>query len=490
MIKRLSWLGLVQLAAFAHAGTFYVSVQGKDSNPGTAAFPWKTIQHSCNQTKSGDTVLVGAGTYNETVTITHSMSLKSAASTKPIIDGTGLAVPANDAGLILINGVGHVLVEGFEIRNFKTTNSSLVPAGIFIEGSEDQVTIEGNLVDQIENDGTNAGNINAFGIAVYGNSPKGAITNLVIENNEVRNTKTGNSETVTVNGNVNGFQVTGNLVHDVNNIGIDCIGFEGTSPIKGQDQARNGYVGLNTVYNVTSLKNPAYGGSQSADGIYVDGGTNIVIERNIVHNTDIGIEVTSEHLGKVASNVIVRSNLVYFSNVVGLSIGGYDSHRGGTLDCTFVNNTFFENDSTNSGSGEFQIQFYTKGNVFKNNVLFASSQGTLLSEATGAGTPGLTSDYNLFYAPSNESWTWGTGIYGSLASFVKATKGDKHSKFGDALFVDSATLNFHLESKSPGVKSGVNLGTSIEGTYDLGGASRVIGGSVDLGCYESSTPAP
>jgi len=289
---------------------------------------------------------------------------------------------------------------------------------------------------------------------------------------------------------VDEFQVTGNLIHDVNNIGIDCIGFEGTSPIKGQDQARNGYVALNTVYNVTSLTNPAYAGSQSADGIYVDGGMSIVIERNIVHNADIGIEVTSEHLGKVASDVIVRSNLDYFCNVVGLSIGGYDVHRGGTLNCTFVNNTFYENDTTNSGSGEFQIQFYTKGNVFKNNILSASAQGVFISEAAAAGTPGLVSDYNLFFTQADPSWMWGTQTYSDLASFEHASHGDSHSKFTSPSFASASTEDFRLATGSAARKAGINLGTAVEGTLDLGGSPRAASGHVDLGSYESSEPGP
>lgn len=420
----------------------------------------------------------------------HSMTLCNAPSAKPVIDGTGLAVPSNDAGLVLINGVGNILIQGFEIRNFKTTNSNLVPAGILIEGMEDQVTIRSNLIDSIENDGQNASSINAFGIAVYGNSPKGPITHLTIDGNEVRNTKTGNSETVTINGNVNGFQVTNNHVHDVNNIGIDCIGFEGTSPIKGQDQARNGYVGLNTVYNVTSLTNPAYQGNQSADGIYVDGGTAIVIERNVIHNADIGVEVASEHSGKNSSDITVRNNLIYANNVVGLSIGGYDARRGGTSNCIFVNNTLYQNDSTNSGSGEFQIQFYTKANTFKNNILFASIQGVLISEASGAGTPGLTSDYNLFFSPANQSWAWGTSAYASLSTFAHASHGDAHSLFENPSFVDANTLNERLATNSPARKAGVNLGSAIDGALDLDGLARTTGSSIDMGCYESTRPGP
>ena len=37
----------------------------------------------------------------------------------------------------------------------------------------------------------------------------------------------GASESVVVNGNVKGWRIAGNHIHDNNNIGIDAIGYEG-----------------------------------------------------------------------------------------------------------------------------------------------------------------------------------------------------------------------------------------------------------------------
>ncbi len=39
------------------------------------------------------------------------------------------------------------------------------------------------------------------------------------------------------------------LIHDDNNIGIDVIGFEVTSPQVAYDQVRNGVISGNTVYS-------------------------------------------------------------------------------------------------------------------------------------------------------------------------------------------------------------------------------------------------
>jgi hypothetical protein len=471
------------LAALAPANPCYVSASGNDTNPGTETQPWRTIQHACDEVPAHGIVEVETGVYKEAVIIRRAMTLTRAPGAAPVIDGTGLAVPDKDAALVLINNLSNVALVGFEIRNYQTTVSGNTPAGVLVEGEGNDIMIMSNSVHNIENTGSDAGSINAFSIAVYGDSPSGAITNLTIEGNVIYDTKTGNSENLTLNGNVNGFKVIGNTVHDVNNIAIDCIGFEGTSPILGQDQARNGVVEFNQVYNVTSLSNPAYGGQQSADGIYVDGGANITIYRNLVHKADIGIEVASEHLNHFAYEVVVKDNAIYNCNVVGLSVGGYASNVGGTQNCGFYNNTLYENDTTNSGSGELQIQYNTANNVLANNIFSASSQGILISGVTGTGSKaGVVSNYNLFYAPANIEWDWDGAQYFTLTSF-KATGNDKDSLTGNPLFVGSGTGNFRTSVQSPAIAVGSVVYTSAL-DEDLGGSARVYGGEVDAGAYQ------
>jgi hypothetical protein len=51
----------------AFASTHYVSPTGNDSADGSAAVPWKTIQHAADRVVEGDTVIVHPGTYEEFV---------------------------------------------------------------------------------------------------------------------------------------------------------------------------------------------------------------------------------------------------------------------------------------------------------------------------------------------------------------------------------------------------------------------------------------
>ncbi|NDB76719.1 MAG: DUF1565 domain-containing protein, partial [Verrucomicrobia bacterium] len=44
--------------------TNYVATTGNDTNPGTLAAPWRTIQRAASTVGPGTTVLVQPGTYN------------------------------------------------------------------------------------------------------------------------------------------------------------------------------------------------------------------------------------------------------------------------------------------------------------------------------------------------------------------------------------------------------------------------------------------
>ncbi len=258
--------------------------------------------------------------------------------------------PDGRSGILTIRDKSYVRIEGFEIRNYHTAEHRLTPLGISIMGSGSHIELLKNNVHHIEQtfegrDGPGHG-ANGFGIAVYGTDAKTPISELVIDGNEVHHLQTGSSESLVVNGNVTNFRITHNVVHDNNNIGIDVIGFERTAPDPAVDQARDGVVSGNLVYNITSRGNPAYGNEQNSDGIYVDGGTRVLIEQNVMHDVDFGIELASEHKDRATSYITARNNLIYHSHTAGVSIGGYAPERGHTDHCTVVNNTLYENDTS------------------------------------------------------------------------------------------------------------------------------------------------
>ena len=472
---------------------FYVSTMGNDSNPGTISSPWRTIQHAANSVKAGDTVYVRGGMYNESVNISASGSATAGPITfqtfpgeSAIVDGTGL-VPSTSStqGLINITNQSYISIQGFEIRNYQTASASAIPAGIWVSGSGSNIQILNNLIHNIVTTSETTGN--AFGIAVYGTAAPASLDGVTISGNQVYGLKTGNSESVNVDGNVTNFAITNNIIHDNDNIGIDVIGFEGVSPNPAYDYARNGTVAGNTIYNISAINNPGEGNQYDANGIYVDGGSQVVIERNLIHDVDIGIEMASEHQGHVTSFVIARNNLVYSANSTGITIGGYASNVGGTDHCTIVNNTLFQNDSKNTGSGEFQIQYYATNNVFKNNIVYASSQGLFINNYTNSEPDPADVDYNLYYSLLNSSmavFLWNGTNHTGFSSYQSATGKDSHSQYVDPQFLSLTTPDLQIQLTSPAVNAGINLGTGVVGALDFAGNPRLRGTSIDIGAYE------
>ncbi len=471
-------------------GTYFVSVSGNDTNPGTLAAPWRHIQYAMDRVGPGSTVNVLTGVYNEYVTFKNSGSsgnyvvLQNYAGNTPVIDGTGLRI-SGEVGLVTIANKQYVKLIGFEIRNLKAGGvSSAFPQGISVRGNGAFIEIRNNKVHDIENSCSRCG---AHGIAVYGRDPNASIHDLLIDGNEVYNGKFGWSESMVLNGNVEFFTVSNNIVHDNDNIGIDFIGFEGENPSPDLDRARDGTVVGNLVYNINSYGNPAYGRERSADGIYVDGGTRIVIERNTVHHSNLGIELASEHSGKNTSYITLRSNFVYNNTQTGIAFGGYDTKRGSTENCVIVNNTLYNNFTQGDWGAELYIQYDTRNNIIKNNIIFANSSRRFIESWSAVMTNNVV-DRNFYYAAgggSNGTWIWKNVTYTSFAAYQSGSGNDATGLIGiDPLLVNPTAGNLHLNTGSPAINAGENLSSAQMGTLDIDGNARIINGVVDIGADE------
>jgi hypothetical protein len=485
----------------AIGSTYYVSTTGSDSNPGTLSRPWRTIQHAADTVTAGDTVYVRNGVYNEVVTMKSSGSASAGFITfssypgeLATLDGTGLTIPNGQWGLFSFPSQSYIVINGFEIRNYKTDKLTETPIGVWIFGAGSNLQIVNNHIHNIETTAkTNPQQCgsNAFGLTVYGTKAPASISALVVSGNEVDHLKTGCSETLSVDGNVETFVISNNLIHDDDNIGIDAIGFEHVSPNPKYDQARDGEIRGNTVYNITSYGNPDYGKQYAADGLYIDGGNQIVIEQNLIHNVDLGIEMASEHLHHVTSQIIARNNVVYMDYSNGISIGGYANKVGGTDHCTIVNNTLFANGTkgTNNDSGEFQIQFHATNNIFYNNIVYANTLALFLNNFTSTPLNPAAIDYNLYYSKvgaSNGNWTWEGKNYTGYDNYRNQTGLDANSpSFSNPLFLSIGNPpNLDIKPTSPAVNAGKNLGENIVGAVDFAGNPRTQKNKINIGAYQ------
>jgi len=414
--------------------------------------PFKTITAALNSSSitAGTTILVKKGIYNEAVNINKSgnasayITLKGESGT--VIDGAGLKTDY----LIQINNKSYLKVIGFEIQNLKKNSGT--PMGINVSGSSSFLEIRNNKVHGIEYPKGNA-----HGIAFYGDSGT-PMTNIILDGNEVYGCKLGQSESVVLNGNVTDFVVSNNVIHDNDNIGIDFIGFEKTAP--SSDQARNGVCFGNKVYNISTKDNPTYPNDRCADGIYVDGGKNIIIERNIVDNCDIGIECASEHAGKSTEKITIRNNFVSRSFQGNILMGGYAAGKGNAVDITVVNNTTYKGKDC-----EIAVQFNSSNVIIKNNILVAN-QGKTYVEQWGKNNTNIAVQNNLYFgASTNSPGDWS----------------DTKSKFANPLLVNPYN-DLHISNNSPAINVGLNLG-AIMGNKDIDNQNRT-NGTVDIGADE------
>ena len=474
---------------------YYVATDGDDANPGTQTQPWRTIQHAADVLRPGDTVYVRAGIYYEDVEIRVSGSASGGYITfrnypgeTPVVDGSGLTVPAPHAGLFFIENKQYLIIQGFELAHYRSSTRDIVPIGIHVRGNSHHIQIVGNVLHDIastapvDNEGLGR---DAHGIAVYGDQAPDGAHDIRIEENELYNLTLGSSEALVINGNVSKFLVRGNRIRHVDNIGIDVIGFEGVAPDPDVDQPREGYILGNEVSFINSMDNPVYGGEPSAGGIYIDGGTQVIVARNRVHENNIGIEIASEHPFRATSFITVTNNVIYWNDIGGIFLGGYDRKRGRTEDCLIVNNTLFENDALREGNGEILFQYDTRRNQVLNNIVYANDQGYLVMNPYSANIDNRI-DYNLYFSPLGQesSWQW-KGVFYRGWNAWQRTGLDSHGRFADPQFVDLSQPELALLGISPAIDVGE---PDFAPADDVLGTSRPQGRGIDLGAYEYVNP--
>lgn len=457
--------------------TYYVSPTGSDASPGSLLLPFLTIQKGLDTAKlPGDIVEVREGVYRERIKFPASgsvaggpITLRAYADEQPVIDVDG--VEGQTENVVTIQNVSHVVFRGFEIINNTTVNSG---AAIFVTGSGTNIQIRDNHLHDLT--GTSS-----MGIAVYGTG-KASLNRVTIDNNHIHDAEPAPSEALTLNGNVENFVVSNNLIHDINNIGIDLIG--GEKDIHPTQFARNGVVRGNTVYNARS----SYGDGYAA-GIYVDGGQKIVIENNKSYQNDLGIEIGAENKGFNAIGITVRNNLIYNNDKAGLVIGGYAENVGRVTGSVFINNTVANNDTLNTGFGQLWVQ-YAIGITVVNNLFVAGANQALVSNEIR--NPGNSLDFNMYWASggsANTSFLWSNVRYASFREYLAKSQQDRSSFFADPVFVDAANGDFQLQGGSPAVDRGSNARGRFSVT-DITGTARPVGGRPDMGAYEQPVITP
>ncbi len=482
--------------AFASAQTnYYVAPSGNDTNDGSLATPWATLQYAVTQLSPGDTLNVRAGTYAGQIDLSVSgtsaqkITIRNYQSEVAVISGATLAPYLY---LMKIDHVDYITIDGLKFQDYQELDA----IGILVISSTG-ISILNNEFSNIDYSSSAQGQTpnasqNSQPIIVFGRDASTPMTDLLIQGNAVHDCEVGFSECISVNGNVDGFEILNNQVYNNTNIGIVAIGHEGECPTPALDQARNGLIKDNIVHDCPS----AYA---AAGGIYIDGGKDIVVENNTSYNNDYGIEVGCENNGNApndpsASGITVRNNLLYNNQVCGIAIGGYNYPTTGKVETTTIsNNTCYHDDTNNGYNGELVIT-YVETSSIENNIFYATNTDKVLI-ISDHPNPTLSLDYNLYYTPSgsNDIVIEINGTeYNTFAAYQSGTSQDLNSIFADPQFVNGSIPNpdLHLQATSMAIDAGNPAFIAAPSETDMDGGPRVQNGRVDIGADEYNSPMP
>lgn len=306
------------------------------------------------------------------------------------------------AGAVSIVDSRSVEIRGLTIKGYHTQGTAETPAGIYVEeraagfgGTPSACFVHGdracsniyvidnhishiaNLADTVDTSKSwcNNGNVDAFGIEIesFGKGNAEALQHVVVEGNTISDTRTGQSETLAVNGDVKDFLIADNRIYNNDNIGIDTEGW-----YNGTGQARFGIVKDNVVANIDTWNNHAYGQwnpvahtcnalPPNAAGIYDDGGSYIWIANNVVANTDQGISLDTENAKKWTDHILVSGNHVWNSPGTRLGDPSFGTNPPGIPGRSTVSGHAYDAFYVDAFGAQSRIyDVYAYNNVFQN----------------------------------------------------------------------------------------------------------------------------
>ena len=437
--------GAMVLSAGAQAGgagvgtarTLFVdAVRGKDTNAGTAAAPYRTIQAASDVTRPGDTVLIGDGTYLETsgdgvVVIARSGAPGAWITYKP--------APGAHPRLTVVKGWNHVVVSGSWIR----------VEGLEIAGNARNVSVEAaeKVYERFAS---------GPGAKTYGPETSFAETNGIMV--RAVNYQAPLRERIAPRH----VEIVGNSVHDVQGCGIATMGADWVT-VRGNKVENTAGRAMYACSGISLL-----GSVNTEDGA----GYKMVVEQNLVVAARTYVKWITTKAMSDGNGIILDSNrstqdhgeayrgrfLVANNVVVGSGGAGVQVFSTDHADVVF--NTVYNNSLT-PGLEYGQIWVHAATDVKVENNVVVAGPGAKINQVF-ADNKDVVYDYNVYFGGR------------------KPEMMGPHDLVGDPLFVDAAGGDLRVRVGSPAVGSGVGEFGVEE---DFAGRRRVVGTGVDRGAF-------
>src|SRR5215472_4660003 len=338
LLSILAVAGSLSLDIIARANTFYVATSGADSNPGTQAQPWRSLQHAVDSINPGDTILVQSGTYAG-CRIGHSglagavCTLKADAGANVLVSAPGSANRHNSNIEVELSDdtVRYWVIDGFE-------SAGSPHYGIDVRGTQ-FITVRNCFVHGAASTGI---------FLAFSDHP-------LIQNNET----SFNGEHGIYDSNSADFPtIAGNRSHHNHAAGIHMNGDRNFTP-------GDGIISFALVEKNIIYENGTGGGS----GINCDG----------------------------VSDSIFRNNLLYNNHASGISLYAIDGAEGSSRNLVYNNTIVMASGSRwciNIPASDAGLPNPT-GNKVKNNILYTSDAGRGSVLIYSSSPTGFESDYNV-----------------------------------------------------------------------------------------------
>ncbi|MFY9610665.1 MAG: right-handed parallel beta-helix repeat-containing protein [Blastocatellia bacterium] len=412
------------------ANTYYVATSGIDSNPGSQAQPWLTIQHAVDTVAPGDTIIVQPGSYAGCRIENSGMA------------GAPCTLKASSPGAVLIDTLSpenrHQSL--IEVENFDDTVRYWIIEGFEVSGAQrygidlrdtDFVTVQNCTV----HDSVVTGIFLAF------------CYHPLIQNNEAYS----NGEHGIYHSNSGDFpMIRGNKLHHNFSAGVHMNGDRNFTP-------GDGIISFALVEKNIVWENGAPPGGGS--GINCDG----------------------------VSDSLIRNNLLYNNHASGISLYAIDGAEGSSRNKVYNNTIVMAADGRwcINIPAAFEGQPDPVGNEVRNNILYTPHTFRGSVSTYGNAVAGFSCNYNVVV--NRFSISDGNSNM-SLASW-QALGYDQHSIIAtpSQLFANAAGNDYSLRTGSPAIDFGLALGSNVPD--DISGFTRPQRNGFDIGCYEAAAPS-
>jgi hypothetical protein len=288
----------------------------------------------------------------------------------------------------------------------------------------------------------------------YLDGASGKNTNWVVSNNEMAEVGTSNGTNIwphaytgdmgaVIFQNSRDCMISGNYIHDGNQVGICLWGTKDGGVCSGNTISRN------RIYNTTQRGLTLSG--DNTDNTFAMNAN--IIANNILWNT--GTPIAGEN-----------------------EVAMFLDNTGAGTEMNFVYNNIIYGTYIQLYLSNF-TRFYT----VKNNIFAGGVRATTMM--LGTEPPSCVIDYNCYDRDS--IFLYG-GSYRKLAWMVSNTSFDDHSFIADPKFLNSYEGDFHLLSNSPCRGTGSDVGLTTD--FDGNPIPAWPGKKPDIGAYESGLPIP